>query len=799
MGRFTIALVLSGALLGACHNDRDTIPPPPPPPPPAALYSAELTRTTHGIVHVRANDFRGLGYGLAYAYAQDNVCMFADSLLTARGERSQFFGPDAHATQRIGDEYGAASGFMDLGNQDSDFFFKGYLDIDQLRASYAAGAQEPRDVIEGYVAGYNRYLKDYAGKYPAACNGAKWLRPITVDDMYLVIAEKALHASGEVFAREIVAGARDPGVMSRIAAGAGQAKRKLDPSFLAARLEQLHYEGFGSNGLAVGKDLSASGRGLLLGNPHFPWTSTDRFYQAHLTVPGRYDAMGAVLGGMPLIVIGFNRDVAWTHTVTAANHFTTFKLSLDPGDATGTTYLSDGERVKMTAKTVTVDVLTPDGTTVKRSKTFYFSRQGVVLVKPEAGLTWTASAVYVLADPNRNNTRLLEQWLGIGTATSVQTLKASLDKTVGLPWVNTLAADRDGNVLFADASVVPRMGTEKFVGDCLLLPALLLFDGSRSACGWGRDASAPDGIYSPANGPWTIRTDYVGNSNDSYWLNNARALLTGPAPLGYSPLYGRTGTEQRLRSRIGFIQLEEMTAQRKRLQLSDLQELMFAERIYAAELVLPDLLPACAASSDATVVQACTALQGWDRRANIDSRGALLFREFWNMATNLPGKWALPFNPADPVHTPAGVAPSAMPAMLAALKTAALKLQSLKIPLDSKLGDYQADTRNGVRVPLHGGLGDVDGSYNSIRWNTDIGSTGYNNPYWGSSYIQTVGFDANGPVAQGMLVYGQSTDPKSPYYADQVGVYARKEWPVLPFSQERIKADPAYRTMTLSQ
>jgi len=793
MVRSTIALVSAAILLGACHHDTDPIPPAPPP---AALYSAEVARTTHGIAHVRANDFRGLGYGLAYAYAQDNVCMFADSLLTARGERSQFFGPDARATQRTGDEYGAASGFMDLSNQDSDFFFKGYLDIDQLRAGYAAGAQEARDLIDGYAAGYNRYLKDYTGKYPAACASAKWLRPITADDVMLVIAEKSLHASGEVFAKEIVAAARDPGTTVQLAA---RARRQLDLGFLAARLEQLHYEGFGSNGLAVGKDLSAGGRGLLLGNPHFPWTSTDRFYQAHLTVAGRYDAMGVTLGGMPLVVIGFNRDVAWTHTVTAANHFTTFRLSLDLGDTTGTTYLIDGERIKMTSKTVSIDVLQADGSTVKRSKTFYFSRQGAVLVRPEAGLTWSASAAYVLGDPNRNNTRMLEQWLGIGNATSVQALKASLDKTVGLPWVNTLAADRDGNVLFADASVVPRMGADKFAGNCLLLPALLLFDGSRAACGWGQDAGAPAGIYAPANAPWTIRTDYVGNSNDSYWLINTRALLTGPAPLGYSPLYGRTGVEQRLRSRIGFIQFEDKVAQRKTLQLADLQELMFANRVYAAELVLPDLLPACATSIDGTIMQACTALQGWDRRANIDSRGALLFREFWNIATNLPNKWAVPFNAADPVHTPAGVAPGAMPSMLAALKSAALKLQDLKIPLDAKLGDYQADTRNGVRVALHGGLGDVDGVYNSIRWNTAISATGYNNPYWGSSYIQTVGFDANGPVAQGMLVYGQSTDPKSPYYADQIGVYARKEWPVLPFSQERIKADPAYQATTLSQ
>ena len=43
--------------------------------------------------------------------------------------------------------------------------------------------------------------------------------------------------------------------------------------------------------------------------------------------------MGVILGGIPMVVIGFNKDVAWTHTVTTAVHFTTFRLALDPGDA----------------------------------------------------------------------------------------------------------------------------------------------------------------------------------------------------------------------------------------------------------------------------------------------------------------------------------------------------------------------------------------------------------------------------------------------------------------------------------
>ena len=792
--RFLVCALLALAL-GACSGDDDP-PPPPPPSEPVARVQVSLSRTTHGVPHVRADNFHSLGYGLAYAYAQDNVCMFADSLLTVRGERSLFFGADARPRQRTGDDYGGGSGFMDLNNEESDFFFKGYLDIEQLRAGYAAGPREPRDLLEGFVDGYNRYLKDAGGKLPAACADAKWVRPMTLDDMVLVVAEKALHASGQAFARDFVAAGRVPGASVRLAR---RAPRKIDASTLVAQLDQLNRQGFGSNALAVGKDLSANGRGLLLGNPHYPWTTTDRFYQAHLTVPGRYDAMGVIIGGVPAVVIGFNRDVAWSHTVTFAYHFTNFRLTLDPADASGTTYVYDGERRRMTAKTVHVDALLPDGLVGRRSKTFYFSHQGAVISRPAAGMTWTAEAAYVLADPNRSNTRMLAQWLGIGSAGNVRALKDSLDKVVGLPWVNTVAADRDGNTLYADASVVPHMNADKFANGCLLLQAALLFDGSRSNCGWGQDAGAPPGIYSPANAPWMMRTDYVANSNDSYWLTNPKALLTGPTPLGYSPLYGRTNVEQSLRTRIGFRQVEDMLARRSKLSLGDMQALAFSNRVYAAELVLPELLPACAAATDALLRQACTALQGWDRRADLDSRGAVLFREFWRTAAAIPDKWAVPFDPADPVNTPSGVASKAMPALLAALKGAADKLQSLDVPFDGRLGDYQVEPRNGVRIPLHGGNGNQEGTYGSLTMRSGLTAQGYVGAHWGQSYIQTVTFDEQGPVAQAMLTYGQSTDPRSPWYADQTMVYSRKEWPSLPFTQERIRADPNYTTLTLRE
>lgn len=752
-------------------------------------YSTQLARTTNGIAHIRSDNFAGLGYGLGYAYAQDNICMLADSMLTVRGERSRFFGAEAAATAPSKGEYGAALDFLSLKNEDSDFFFKAYLDLETLRAGYMAGKSEIRDLLDGYAAGYNRYLRDNAGQLPAACNGAAWVRPISTDDLYLLIAEKALHGSGEVFAAEVVAAARSPAndVIASLRSAVSTANdRRTD-------------EPFGSNALAVGRDLSANGRGLLLGNPHYPWTSTDRFYQVHLTVPGRYDAMGVILGGLPIVVIGFNKDVAWTHTVTKALHFTTFKLTLDQGDPTGTTYLYDGLPEKMTAKVVEIAIRQPDGTLKSRSKTFYFARQGALMLKPEAGLLWTSSTAYVLGDPNRNNTRLLEQWLEVGQATGVQSMRDAMGAVAGLPWINTVAADRAGNAMYVDASVVPHVTAEQFSSSCMLLSSLLTLDGSRSACGWGRDAGAPKGIFSPLNAPIQIRTDYVGNSNDSYWLSNPRALLTGPAPSGYSPLYGQVAVEQSLRTRIGFLQMDEAIKQKARLQVDDLRELLFANRIYAAELVLPDLLPACGSADDALVRRACDVLSRWDRRADLDSRGAVLFREFWNLAAGISEKWRVPLNVADPVTTPFGVNPAAIGQMLAALKTAASRLQSLGIPFDGRLGDFQDETRNGARVPIHGGIGDIDGAYNSIHMSSGLDATGYHDIAWGTSYIQIVGFDEAGPVAQGLLVYGQSTDPRSPYYADQLPLYSEKSLRPLPFSMQQIVTDPSYQLIHLQE
>src|SRR3712207_8132903 len=52
-----------------------------------------------------------------------------------------------------------------------------------------------------------------------------------------------------------------------------------------------------------------------LGNPHFPWDGTERFYQAHATIPGKLDVQGGALYGVPVVLIGNTKGLAWSHTV----------------------------------------------------------------------------------------------------------------------------------------------------------------------------------------------------------------------------------------------------------------------------------------------------------------------------------------------------------------------------------------------------------------------------------------------------------------------------------------------------
>ncbi|RMS29919.1 Penicillin amidase protein, partial [Pseudomonas coronafaciens pv. garcae] len=144
---------------------------------------------------------------------------------------------------------------------------------------------------------------------------------------------------------------------------------------------------------------------------------------------------------LPLINIGFNQHLAWSHTVDTSKHFTLHRLQLDPKDSTR--YLLDGKSIAMGKQQVSVEVKQPDGSLKAVPHIIYSSTFGPVVQWP-GKLDWDDKFAFSLRDANLENDRVLQQWYAMDKADSLKAFQDSVHKIQGIPWVNTLAVDANG-------------------------------------------------------------------------------------------------------------------------------------------------------------------------------------------------------------------------------------------------------------------------------------------------------------------------------------------------------------------
>ena len=148
-----------------------------------------------------------------------------------------------------------------------------------------------------------------------ACRGAAYLRPnATALDLWYGVYLANLLASSGVFVPQIVDAA--PPAPDAAPASVPNAD-SVDRDKLLAALGRDPSSPFGSNATAIGGDSTTTGKGMLLGNPHFPWRGRYRFTQQQLTIPGSYDVAGASLVGYGS---GFLTDAALEVALDLATH-----------------------------------------------------------------------------------------------------------------------------------------------------------------------------------------------------------------------------------------------------------------------------------------------------------------------------------------------------------------------------------------------------------------------------------------------------------------------------------------------
>ena len=563
--------------------------------------------------------------------------------------------------------------------------------------------------------------------------------------------------------------------------------------------------GIGSNALAMGRDVTETGSGILLGNPHYPWQGSSRFHMIHTTIPGEVDVMGVSLYTTNRIAIGFNHDVAWSHTVSTGMRSTVYALELDPENPTRYRYgddFRDMERVS-----IEVPVRNIEGGLTPRSHDVYMTHFGPVLVSDQ--LPWTNERAFAIRDVNLYNDRMPATYDALNNARKIDQVEAALSLQ-GVSWVTTIAGDRDGPAFCADISVVPNVDAD-LIGRCRVstegVPArVVILDGSNPECEWYNAAESDVPGAMPAdNMPRIRRDDYVHNANDSYWLSTPREPLEG-----HSPIIGSERSQVSLRTRAGLVFIEEALASGEKMRPDHIQEMLFSHRHFGAELFLDEVLELCSSVAEPVafeeeavdITPACSALAAWDRREDIDSRGAHVWREFWRQAARISDRYEVPFDVEDPVNTPRQLAtgnPQVREGLLQALAHSQTFWQRQGIALDAELGSLQFEPRNDERIPIPGGDGGA-GMWSVITSQFNAEQQAYTPIVHGNSYMQVISWDQDGRVdPRAILSYSQSEDPRSPHFADQTRLYSQSQWINLPFYEEEILADPNLVSLHLQE
>lgn len=686
------------------------------PTPDALAEQAVIRRDTYGIPHIVADTEEAAAFAFGYAQAEDHAVEIARRFVAARGEGARYFGDAA------------------LEN-DAEM-----AQFDNLAAS-TRGLETVsplyRRILTSYAAGVNRYVQRNRQSLPA------WIPEFTAADVL---------ASSRASAASALGGPAIPRQLRQKYEGAGSGPAEPDAEWTDAP---------GSNALALGGSRTATGKPILLGNPHLSWSSL--YWEAHVRVPGVIDFYGSTLVGIPVLRAGFNDRLGFVTTNNAPDLDDVFALEMDPDRADH--YRFDGRSMPLVRRDVSIAVRNGDGSMRQDTRTFWRSHIGEVVFR-------TAGRVFVVKSTRLDAFRYFE---GFYVLSKTRTLSAWQDalRLNLVPTSNFTYADADGNILYQWNGRVP---VRRGGGDYRLdVPAATRADI------WDR-------LYAVDDLPWLLnpRGGYVQNANNPPQFVSMR----DPLDMGqYPPDFERGPLA--LRPQLALDMLEK----RQTFTVDDVIRLKYSTRMLLAERVKQPLVDAVRAYPDAPDLAraGADALDAWDGRVAADSRGAVLFQRFWDTyAAAVRPPFATPWNPADPAATPSGLADPK-----AAIEHLADAVRATREAHGSERvawGDVHRFRAGALDLPGDGANGTY-GTFRVMRFDAPPGGggAGPHTPVRVAGHVSPdsapVGFgdgwvllvDFSGPVTGwSVLAYGQTTNLASPHSADQLPLFAahklRRAW-----------------------
>jgi acyl-homoserine-lactone acylase len=507
----------------------------------------------------------------------------------------------------------------------------------------------------------------------------------------------------------------------------------------------------GSNMWAFAPTRSQSGHAMLMGNPHQHWQPVSTYYEAHMIVPGRMNFYGSTFIGRPILTSGWNEHLGWSHTVNAPDLEEIYELDLDPAAADH--YLFDGGSVPLKRDDVKVVVKDSDNNSTQQ-RTFWHSPIGPVVLR-------TPTKIYVLRNASYDNYRAYEQWLRMSQATNLDEFRKTVEMNL-LPMFNICYADSVGNIFYIWNGTVPNLPHPAHKATAV--------HATRTSDIWTKFHSTDElpQLLNPLGG-------YVQNCNSPPYLTNLQALLD-PAryPAHFSPNDLSLRTQHSLR----------LVNNDKKLSLEDVCTLKHSPLMLLAERVKDDLIAALRSEpSTPQLAAAIQALESWNNTVAAASRGGTLFANWWERYYEKGvGKFAVPWNAAEPMTTPRGLADRER--ALSKFHAALADINALYGRPDVTWGEVHRIRKGSVDLPVSGGPG-LMGCFRVLEFKADHdGKLAANS---GDSFVFAVEF-SQPPRAFTNVAYSQSDVPTSPHFNDQASLFSENRLKPAAFTDAEITA-----------
>lgn len=370
---------------------------------PARAADVTIVRDDWGVPHIYGRTDADAVFGMIYAQAEDDFHRIEVNFLNAMG--------------RLAEAEGEDEVFRDLR-------MKLFIDPEAMKAQYAASPDWLRALMDAWAGGLNYFLTTNPQIKPMVFERFEpW--------MALTFSEGSI--GGDIERVDL------DDLEAFYTAASAREKVAVQAAAGAIALP----EPTGSNGIAIAPRNTATGKTLLLINPH---TSFYFRSELHMVSEEGLNAYGAVTWGQFFVYQGFNETAGWMHTSSGVDAIDEYAYEVDVREGGVFYRYGDGER-RMEEKKITVPYRSADGTAAERTFTAYFSHHGPIVRRADD--RWIA--VKLMNNPME---ALMQSYLRTKAA-SLDEFRQTMDRHTNSS-NNTVFADAEGNIAYFHANFIPR-------------------------------------------------------------------------------------------------------------------------------------------------------------------------------------------------------------------------------------------------------------------------------------------------------------------------------------------------------